>query len=113
MTTWACTPYYVAPEVLSRGYTEACDLWSVGVIIYVLLSGMVPFDGEDDSQVLESVKKGKFTYEDEVWSHVSADAKNLIDQLLVMDPSKRLTAEQALHHTWVDKMAPNANDKNL
>lgn len=97
-------PQYVAPEVVNcipgLMYHEAVDLWSAGVILFMLLSGYPPFHDESDTVLFEKIRKGKFEFDDEVWSHVSADAKDLIQKLLVVDPMKRLTALEALAHPW-------------
>jgi calcium-dependent protein kinase len=102
MTTKMGTPYYIAPEVLvGRRYTRACDLWSCGVILYILLCGCPPFNGETDAQVLHAVRCGVYTFDPAEWEGVSENAKELIRQLLVLNPEKRLTAEEAAEHVWV------------
>jgi calcium-dependent protein kinase len=109
MTTRACTPYYVAPEILGKnGYSESCDLWSMGVIIFVLLSGSPPFYGDNDREVLKSVQKGKYFFNPSAWSAISMDAMDLIQHLLVLEPEKRFSAEKALAHTWIERLAPNS-----
>lgn len=113
LTTRAGTPYYVAPQVLTSKYDHTCDLWSVGVITYVLLCGYPPFYGRNDVEVLAKVKKGLYAFEPKDWSRVSADAKNLVRKLLCYDPKDRFTAEQALHHTWIAHTAPRATGVNL
>jgi len=92
------TPYYIAPEILKpdRHYDNKCDVWSAGVILYILLSGEPPFDGKEDPEILENIQKTKHSYTSEVWKSVSSEVKNLIDQMLVHDPKKRLTAQQVL-----------------
>jgi calcium-dependent protein kinase len=72
------TAYYVAPEVLQGSYDEKCDLWSVGVILYMLLSGNPPFDGSSGVQIIESVKKGIYSIEGGVWNEISDNAKDLV-----------------------------------
>eukprot|EP00826_Nyctotherus_ovalis_P041211 TRINITY_DN4122_c0_g2_i4.p2 TRINITY_DN4122_c0_g2~~TRINITY_DN4122_c0_g2_i4.p2 ORF type:complete len:228 (-),score=72.53 TRINITY_DN4122_c0_g2_i4:666-1349(-) len=101
------TPYYIAPEVLNGNYNEKCDIWSIGVILYILLSGHPPFNGENDEEIMRAVKQGKYHFksilpitEGPTWSNVSDAAKDLIRQMLAYDPEKRITAEQAYKHKW-------------
>eukprot|EP01138_Halocafeteria_seosinensis_P004101 gb/GECG01004193.1/.p1 GENE.gb/GECG01004193.1/~~gb/GECG01004193.1/.p1 ORF type:complete len:681 (+),score=95.94 gb/GECG01004193.1/:1-2043(+) len=104
MHTMVGTPYYIAPEILgssSKGYTNACDMWSVGVIAYMLLSGTPPFKGRHDNEVLSSVKRGKYTLSGRRWQHVSEDAKNFIRKCLVYNPKKRYKAHEALDDPWM------------
>eukprot|EP00747_Dinoflagellata_sp_TGD_P148505 gnl/TRDRNA2_/TRDRNA2_176928_c3_seq5.p1 gnl/TRDRNA2_/TRDRNA2_176928_c3~~gnl/TRDRNA2_/TRDRNA2_176928_c3_seq5.p1 ORF type:complete len:523 (+),score=148.64 gnl/TRDRNA2_/TRDRNA2_176928_c3_seq5:44-1570(+) len=108
LTTKAGTPYYVAPQVLAGKYDQASDLWSLGVIMYVVLCGYPPFYGETDADVLTKVRLGNFTFNAADWKNVSEDAKNLIRMLLKMNPRDRYTAEQALNHVWVKNKAPKA-----
>merc|ERR1719181_1311776 len=113
LTTKAGTPYYVAPQVLAGKYGKESDLWSLGVIMYVVLCGYPPFYGETDADVLAKVRLGNFSFNAADWKSVSEDAKNLIRMLLKMNPRDRYTAEQALNHTWVKNKAPKAKDVNL
>merc|ERR1719359_1942752 len=108
LTTKAGTPYYVAPQVLAGKYDQLSDLWSCGVIMYVILCGYPPFYGETDADVLTKVRLGNFTFNAADWKNVSEDAKNLIRMLLKMSPKDRYTAEQALNHVWVRNKAPKA-----
>lgn len=101
MRTKVGTPYYVAPEVLKKQYTKSCDMWSIGVIAYILLCGYPPFYGDSDNQIFDSVKAGKFDFPSPEWDTISDDAKDFICCLLKMDASQRLTAGQALNHTWI------------
>jgi calcium-dependent protein kinase len=111
--TKAGTPYYVAPQVLAGKYNHASDLWSAGVIMYVLLCGYPPFYGESDGEVLSKVRLGTFSFNAADWKDVSEDAKDLIRCLLKMNPNDRHTAEQALNHNWIKNMAPKAKDVKL
>lgn len=113
LSTKAGTPYYVAPQVLAGKYDQLSDLWSCGVIMYVLLCGYPPFFGESDAEVLSKVRLGNFSFHQADWKNVSEDAKNLIRMLLKMNPRDRYTAEQALNHDWIAKKAPNSSDVPL
>ena len=99
------TPYYIAPEVLNKKYGKECDIWSSGVIVFILLSGIPPFNGVTDNEIMSRIKKGKFDFNAKVWSSVSAEAKDFISQLLTLDASKRPTAEQAMQHPWLVKQS--------
>eukprot|EP00913_Durusdinium_trenchii_P027511 g25801.t1 len=77
LTTKAGTPYYVAPQVLTGKYDAKCDLWSCGIIMYVLLCGYPPFTGASDAEILGKVRSGAYTFQRDDWSKVSEDAKNL------------------------------------
>ena len=101
MTTRVGTPYYISPEVLTGNYGVQCDMWSAGVILYVLICGYPPFYGNSDSTILAKVRRGVYNYNGAEWTNVSPTAKDLIDHLLVMRPEGRLTAEQALAHPWM------------
>ena len=90
------TPEYLAPEVIRGSYTEKCDMWSIGVILYVMLSGRQPFGGEEgcsDKEVMENVQRGKYEFEDAEWEEVTEDAKDLIEKLLKMDAGERISAK--------------------
>jgi len=113
LTTKAGTPYYVAPQVLAGKYDQASDLWSCGVIMFVVLCGYPPFYGDNDAEVLSKVKLGSFTFNTADWKNVSEDAKDLIHKLLKMNPQHRYTAEQSLKHDWIKLKAPNAQDVPL
>eukprot|EP00931_Biecheleriopsis_adriatica_P124529 TRINITY_DN99675_c0_g1_i1.p1 TRINITY_DN99675_c0_g1~~TRINITY_DN99675_c0_g1_i1.p1 ORF type:complete len:330 (-),score=69.49 TRINITY_DN99675_c0_g1_i1:72-1028(-) len=108
------TVLYVAPEVLGQTYEPpACDLWSFGVIVYFILSGSHPFDGETAKHVAKNVRKAKFSVEEGSWSLVSTDAKDLVCQLLEKDTGTRITAAQALEHKWIREEAPQASGEAL
>jgi len=113
LTTKAGTPYYVAPQVLAGKYDQLSDMWSVGVIMYVMLCGYPPFFGETDAEVLSKVRLGNFAFNAADWKNVSEDAKNLIRMLLKMNPRDRYTAEQALNHEWIKNKAPKATGVTL
>ena len=94
------TPNYLAPEVLRRVYGLKCDLWSVGVMMYVMLSGKLPFEGDTLQETFERIAIGEYSLNGEVWRNISPHAIDLLNNLLVLDPEQRLTADQALTHVW-------------
>ena len=98
MTTLAGTPYFIAPEVLRGFYGKECDIWSLGVLLYLLLSGDYPFDGDSRQEVFDKIKDGRFEFSNDIWSTISSDAKHLISHMLQKDPKKRISAEEALFH---------------
>ena len=106
MNTKVGTPYYVAPEVLNREYTKSCDIWSIGVITYILLCGYPPFYGDTDNQIFDSVRTGRFDFPSPDWDGISDSAKDFISLMLKVDPSKRLSASNALKHPWIKEMVP-------
>jgi len=104
MQTACGTPYYVAPEVLSAtGYGPQVDCWSIGVITYLLLCGFPPFYGENLPDVFEQIMKADFDFPDPYWTEISADAKDFIKKMLVVEPQNRYTADTALNHPWIVK----------
>ncbi|KAJ1513725.1 hypothetical protein HMI55_005285 [Coelomomyces lativittatus] len=104
MRTACGTPGYVAPEVLRRqGYTRHVDMWSVGVITYILLSGYPPFYEENNHALFQQIIKGNYTFDSPYWDKVSNEAKSFISQILIVDPKKRLTTSEALAHPFLNK----------
>ena len=91
---------YVSPEVLRGNYDCQCDMWSLGVIVFMLLSGNPPFDGYED-EVLENIRVGNYKMKGNRWKAVSDEAKDFVRSLLVVDPKKRMDAVQALNHPWI------------
>jgi calcium-dependent protein kinase len=108
MKTRAGSPYYVAPEVLSSAYDNKCDLWSVGVILYIMLCGYPPFQGKNDAEVLQKVSSGFYEFRSQDWRYVSDDAKVLVTCLMKKSSADRFSAEQALRHVWIAHKAPKA-----
>lgn len=90
------SPFYIAPEVLAGAYNQAADVWSAGVILYILLSGMPPFWGKTKSRIFEAVKAADLRFPSEPWDHVSKSAKDLISRMLCTEASRRLTAQEVL-----------------
>jgi len=101
------TPGYIAPEILQTldedldGYGKEVDLWSVGVIMYILLCGFPPFYAEDDDESFDQIIAGHFDYPSPHWDNVSNVAKDMINHLLVVNSTKRYTAQQASQHPWI------------
>lgn len=100
MSTKVGTPFYVAPEVLTRRYDKECDLWSIGVVTFVLLSGYPPFYGDTEAEIFAAVKRGVFEFRSPEWDPISDLAKDFIRSLLQKDPAKRPTPQAALEHPW-------------
>ncbi|XP_055969289.1 serine/threonine-protein kinase H2 [Sorex fumeus] len=114
MRTLCGTPHYIAPEVLRRQpYTSAVDMWALGVITYVLLSGFLPFDDENHTRLYRKILKGKPNYTAEPWPNISHLAKDFIDRLLILEAGHRMSAGQALAHPWVITTAAGCSMKNL
>jgi calcium-dependent protein kinase len=94
------TAYYVAPEILKGSYTEKCDIWSAGVILYIFLSGDPPFNGPNDNAIYNKISKLKFDYPDKKWSKISNEAKDLINHMIAPE-KQRYNAKQVLSHPWL------------
>jgi calcium-dependent protein kinase len=108
------TPYYIAPEVLSYKYNEKCDIWSCGIIMYILLSGCPPFYGKNDDEIFESIKNKKLFFKQPIWNEVSDSAKSLIKSLLEYDFNKRPSAEKAMDHKWFQQFkSPEENETDI
>ncbi|KAM3685024.1 hypothetical protein ACB098_11G089300 [Castanea mollissima] len=103
------SPYYVAPEVLRKLYGPEADVWSAGVILYILLSGVPPFWAESEQGIFEQVLHGDLDFTSEPWPSISESAKDLVRKMLVRDPRRRPTAHDVLCHPWVqiDGVAPD------
>lgn len=103
MKTLVGTPYYVAPEVLEGKYGNECDCWSLGVIMYALLSGCLPFYGNNSAEVYERIKQAKISFNFKEFLNISESAKDLITKLLTKDINERFSCAQALTHPWFQK----------
>ena len=114
MTEIVGTIHYMSPEIIEGKYSEKCDIWSAGVILYTILSGLLPFEGNSTKEIFKKILKKKYTFPEEEFSYISNDAKDLISNMLC-EESKRYTAEQILEHPWIKNFAPNATKhlKNL
>lgn len=108
MKTMVGTPYYLAPEILSGKYGKECDIWSLGIIAYFLLSGKQPFHSSDLKSLIKKIKIGKFELNGEFWDSVSDAAKDLIAQMITVIPSRRILARKALEHPWFNELRENS-----
>ena len=100
LSTVAGTPYYMAPEVLEGAYSKQADIWSLGVLLYTLVSGYLPFQGSNAAEVFRKIKEADYHFNHTEFSAVSDECKDLIGKLLVTNQKKRLTGQQALNHPW-------------
>ena len=92
--------YYIAPEVILKKYGKECDMWSLGVILYMFIVGHAPFDGKSNREIMEKIKTGIFLKSEKRWKKASREVRDLINKLLIVEPEKRLTAFEALKHPW-------------
>jgi len=105
LTSMIGTPGYCAPEVVcKKNYGAPVDMWAIGVILYILLSGRMPFYGRSDVETLRRTALGQYSFPEREWANISEDAKSLVKGLLQLNPAKRLTAEAALHHGWLKQL---------
>jgi calcium-dependent protein kinase len=103
------SPYYMAPEVLKRNYGPEVDVWSAGVILYILLCGVPPFWAETEQGVAQAILRGKLDFKREPWPKVSDSAKSLVRHMLEPDPKLRYSAQQVLDHPWMVNSKKNPN----
>ena len=114
------TTAYLAPEIVTRqAYGQACDLWSVGCVVFILLSGYPPFSPQDDddnnssTSMVDNIAQGNFAFHSPYWDAISHDAKHFVTRLLTVDPASRMTANEALNHHWITEDATNLDDHDL
>ncbi|KAK6175625.1 hypothetical protein SNE40_014041 [Patella caerulea] len=106
MHTVCGTPAYCAPEIfVGKKYTQSVDIWSLGVVTYILLSGYEPFIASTDREMFKKIIKSDYEFDSPYWDAISENAKDLIRKMLMLEPNKRITAEQALKHPWVMGLA--------
>mmetsp|Transcript_16178 Transcript_16178/g.24382 ORF Transcript_16178/g.24382 Transcript_16178/m.24382 type:complete len:353 (+) Transcript_16178:89-1147(+) len=114
LTTQCGTPGYVAPEILSsKPYGKAVDMWSMGVITYILLGGYPPFHDDNQKALFRKIKKGDFEFHEEYWGSVSEEAKDLIRGMLRVNAEERLTVDQVLTHKWIHRDGDELASHNL
>lgn len=102
LLTQCGTPGYVAPEILhGLPYGTKVDMWSLGVITYILLGGYPPFIEQNQRELFRKIKQGQYEFHPEYWGSISPDAKDLISRLLTVDPNRRITATSALRSSWI------------
>uniref|UniRef100_A0A8C6EH38 Serine/threonine-protein kinase 33 n=1 Tax=Microcebus murinus TaxID=30608 RepID=A0A8C6EH38_MICMU len=102
LQTTCGTPIYMAPEVINaHDYSQQCDIWSIGVIMYILLCGQPPFLANSEDKLFELIKKGELRFEDPIWDSVSDSAKSVLKQLMKVDPAHRITAKELLDNQWL------------
>ncbi|KAJ9567944.1 hypothetical protein OSB04_003910 [Centaurea solstitialis] len=104
--------YYVAPEVLKRKYGKEIDIWSAGVMLYILLSGVPPFWAQTEKGIFDEILKGYVDFESDPWPSISTSAKDLVQRMLTLDPKKRITSAEVLEHPWI-KEDGEASDKPI
>jgi calcium/calmodulin-dependent protein kinase I len=110
------TPGYLAPEILERwpAYDVKCDVWSVGVILFLLLGGYLPFDDDDEDKVFDRTRNGQYDFRKQFWKHISSGAKDLVTRCLTINPNKRVDTTTALNHEWMqvreDELATHSVD---
>lgn len=110
LTKFTGTFYYLAPEVIEESYDEKCDLWSCGVIMYLLLTGEFPFNGKNREQVLQSINACKYQ-QNPAYQTLSALSKDLLSHLLTKSPSSRYSARESLTHPWIETFSPLSDQK--
>ena len=113
LTTLCGSKHYVAPELLkNHPYDESADMWSVGIVIYFLLAGYVPFNDKDQSKLFQLIRLGKFSFNAKHWTGISDEAMDLIEKLLEVDPASRLTANEAMASEWIQGLDDNTLIEN-
>lgn len=106
------TEHYMAPEIIKRNYSNSCDVWSAGVLLYIMLCGWPPFDGDSEDEVMALVEKIEYDFDDECFENVSEEVKDLIRKILVPEKD-RITLQQVLQHDWIKNYANLENEQKM
>ncbi len=112
LTKFIGTAYYIAPEVISQNYDEKCDIWSCGIILYILLCGYPPFNGPSNNDIYSAIQHSKLLFEKESWKEISKEAISLIKKMLEKNPRKRPSAEECLNDPWFSNITFNKSGSN-
>jgi len=104
MTNPVGTAYYMSPELLGGKYDKSTDVWSVGVVAYILLCGFPPFNGSSDAEIRDATRRNRLHFRGNAWLNKSDDALDFMKCMLRKDPRRRFTAREALMHPWIRKM---------
>lgn len=114
LTKQCGTPFFVAPEILMRKpYDQMSDMWSVGCIVFLLLSGQLPFMGRSQKELFRKIVAGKYEFEADDWDDISDEAKNLVKKMLVLDPDQRISAMDALRDPWLKTSRTQLDQSSL
>ena len=105
--------YYASPEVLNGEYDEKSDVWSIGVMLFIMLGGRPPFEGNSEKEIYKKIKKGKYYMDLNSWKDVSDEAIDLVRRLLKFDPNKRITCANALEHRWIKDWLENDSNTHI
>ena len=106
------TAYYVAPEVIDKNYDEKCDVWSIGVILYIMLCGYPPFNGKSDSDIHKQIKESVLVFREDCWKHISNNAKELITKMLIKNPEARPSIHEIYNDPWIQNRVRNSVPEN-
>lgn len=109
MDTIAGTPYYIAPEVIDGNYGQECDVWSLGVVMYVCLTGKYPFDGNDRDEVFNKIRIGFFDTGPRLFKNISPECVDLLKKMILVDRKRRILPKAILQHEWFKKMKLDIN----
>ena len=109
MTTRIGTPYYIAPEVLCKNYGPKCDIWSTGIILYMMLAYRPPFSGDNELEVMEKIIKTEPSYKSSGLVNASANCIDFLKRMIIKNPDKRPSAFEAYNHPWIQEHVKEAS----